>query len=124
VNNLPTNGETIYARLYTYYGTAAVHTDYIYTAATQSALTTPTPGSTFTGSSVTFDWTASAGATKYYLELGSTGVGTYNLYYSGALTGTTATVNNLPTNGETIYARLYTYYGTASVHTDYTYTAQ
>jgi len=33
-------------------------------------------------------------------------------------------LNGLPANGETIYARLYTYYGTAYVSIDYTYTAE
>ena len=34
-------------------------------------LTTPTPGSTLTGSTVTFGWTAGTGATAYWLDVGS-----------------------------------------------------
>ena len=124
VAHIPTNGATIYARLITNYNGVQEHYDYTYTAATQSSLTTPTPGSTLAGSSVTFDWTVAAGATSNQLWLGSTGVGSYNLYYSGTLTGTSAAVNHLPTNGTKIYARLITNYSGVQVSTDYTYTAQ
>jgi hypothetical protein len=124
VNNLPTNGETIYARLTTNYNGTWLHTDFTYTAATQSALTSPTPSSTLAGSSVAFTWTTAPGATGYILSLGTTGAGSYNLYYSGSVTGTGVTVNNLPTNGATVYARLTTNYNGTWVHTDYTYTAQ
>jgi hypothetical protein len=123
VNNLPTNGTTVYVRLTTNYNGTWVHTDYTCTAATQSALTSPTPSTTLTGSSVTFTWTTSPAATGYILSLGTTGVGSYDLYYSGSVAATSATVNNLPTNGATIYARLTTNFNGTWVHTDYTYTA-
>jgi sugar lactone lactonase YvrE len=93
-------------------------------ADTPATLTTPVPGSTLVSPDVSFDWTASSRATKYLLHLGSTGKGSDNLYSSGQISGTTVTAKNLPTNGEKIYARLYTYFGTASVYTDYTYTAE
>jgi hypothetical protein len=126
VTGLPINGETIYARLFTQLGGSWVHTDYTYTAATeaQAVLTTPTPGTTLAGASVTFTWTSAPSATGYILALGSTGAGATNLYYSGATTATSVTVTKLPTNGETIYARLFTQLGGTWVHTDYTYTAQ
>jgi hypothetical protein len=126
VTGLPINGETIYARLFTQLGGSWVHTDYTYIAATeaQAVLTTPTPSSTLAGASVTFTWTSAPSATGYILSLGSTGAGATNLYYSGATTNTSVTVNNLPTNGETIYARLFTQLNGTWVHTDYTYTAQ
>jgi hypothetical protein len=73
---------------------------------------------------VTFDWTAATGATKYLIHVGSTGKGSSNLDSSGQITGTTVMFNGLPNNGETIYVRLYTYYGTAYAYTDYIYTAE
>jgi hypothetical protein len=69
-------------------------------------------------------WTAGTGPTSYALWLGTTGVGSNNPGSSGATTGTSATLNALPTNGVKVYARLYTTLNGASVHTDYTYTAQ
>jgi hypothetical protein len=98
--------------------------DYTYTAATEAALTTPAPGSTLSGPSATFTWTTATGATGYYLWLGSTGVGSHNLHDSNQVTVNSETVSGLPTNGETIYARLYTSYNGALAYFDYTYTAQ
>jgi len=119
---LPTNGETIYARLTTYYGAIQVYTDYTFTAATQAALTSPTPGTVLVGPSVTFSWTTVTGATDYGFRLGTT-EGSNNLWGTGPITGTSTTPTNLPTNGETIYARLITFYGSIQVYTDYTFTA-
>jgi hypothetical protein len=120
--DLPANGETIYATLTTYYGTAQASTNYTFTAATQAALTSPANEAVFTSSSQTFQWTTAAGATNYSLKLGTT-AGSNNLYGSGYLSGTSATATNLPTNGETIYGTLTTYYGTVAATTSYTFTA-
>ena len=46
------------------------------------------------------------GATSYYLWVGTT-LGGYDIANMGPFTGTSATVN-LPTNGATIYVRLWT----------------
>jgi hypothetical protein len=101
-----------------------VHNDYTYTAATAAVLTTPTPGTTLSGSSVTFDWTAgTTGATQYYLSIGSTGVGSTDIYNSGWRDVTSWEAWGLPTNGETLYVRLSTDFGGTVVHNDYTYTA-
>jgi hypothetical protein len=88
-------------------------------------LTTPGPGTVLAGPKVTFGWTAGTGnTTGYSLWVGSTGVGSSNLYHSGATTATSVTAAGLPTNGETVYARLFTYIDGVTVSTDYTYTAQ
>ena len=124
-SSLPTNGETIYARVYTRYNGTLVYNDYTFSAAAQAMLTTPTPGVSFTGTSVTFNWTAATGSGNqgYWLFLGTTGVGSKNLYDSGQQSTTSATFSNLPANGETIYARVYTRYNGILVYNDYTYTA-
>ena len=126
VSNLPANGETIYARIYTRYNGVLVYNDYTYVASMQKpVLTSPVPGSTLPGTSATFTWTAAApGNQGYWLFLGTTGVGSKNLYYSGQQTATSATVSGLPTNGATVYARLYTRYNGVLVYNDYTYKAQ
>jgi hypothetical protein len=123
---LPTNGETIYARINTIYaGGASFSNDYTFTAASvpMAMLTTPTPSTTLSGSKVTFAWTAGTGATGYSLWVGSSGPGSDNLYVSHEITALSATATNLPTNGATVYVRLYTIYGSTSKYTDYTYTA-
>jgi len=125
VTGLPTNGATLYARLYSWINGAWQYHDYTYTAAaTPAVLTSPTPSSTLSSSSVTFQWTAGAGVTQYVLGIGSTGVGSYNLFNSTPITATQVSVTGLPTNGETLYARLYSWINGAWQFNDYTYTAQ
>ena len=127
VNGLPTNGATVFARLWSLINGTWRSSDYTYTEAgtlAPAALTSPTPGSTLTGSSVTFTWTGGAGPAAYQLYLGTTGVGSYNLYDSGSTTATTATVNGLPTTGVKVFARFYQLISGKWQHTDYTYTAQ
>jgi hypothetical protein len=122
---LPTNGEVLYVRLTTDYNGPVAYSNATYTAATAAVLTTPTPGSALTSSSATFDWSAgTTGATRYYLSVGSTGMGSSNVYNSGWRDVTSWTATGLPTNGEPLCVRLSTDFGGATAHTDYTYTAQ
>jgi hypothetical protein len=89
-----------------------------------AGLVSPAPGSTLPGSSVTFSWSAVSGSNGYSLWLGSTGPGSSNLYNMGLQhMATSASVSGLPTNGTTIYARLFTFFNGAVEHTDYTFTA-
>jgi len=92
---------------------------------TPTTLTSPTQGSTFAGPSVTFTWAAASGANGYFLHLGTTGPGSLNLLnpaeYSASTTS--VTINSLPVNGETIYARLFTDYNGTHVYVDYTFMA-
>jgi LysM repeat protein len=127
VSGLPTNGKTVYVELQWLIGSTWHAANYTYTASggvTLPTLTTPTPGTTFTSTSETFKWTTgSGGATHYELYLGTTS-GASNLYNSGVLTGTSVTVTGLPTNGETVYARLFWEIGTVWNSTIYTYKAK
>ena len=124
--SLPNKGETIYVRVYTKYNGTLVYNDYTYSTVTQAVMTSPTPGSTLSGASQTFTWTAASGPGNqgYWLFLGTTGAGSKNLYDSGQQTATSATFNSLPTNGATIYARVYTKYNGTLVYNDYIYTAK
>jgi centrosomal CEP192-like protein len=88
---------------------------------TPAALTSPAPGSTFSGSTVTFSWSKEAGATRYKLYLGTTGAGSRNLYDSGDITATSAKVSGLPESGLTVYATLYSQYDDAWHREGYTY---
>ena len=123
VTGLPLNGATVYVRLSSMIAGAWQYIDYTYTAAAKSAMISPVPGSVLSGSTVTFAWSAGLGVTDYLLELGTTGVGSQNLFNSGGITATSATVTGLPTNGATVYARLCSKIGGAWQYTDYTYTA-
>jgi hypothetical protein len=128
ISDLPANGETIYARIVTDYNGTHVTKDYTFTAAKESALTAPTPGTTLAGATVTFDWSNATGSklTGYFLYLGTNGVGSTNLLKSSEYpaTQTSVTVDNMPTTGVKIYARIFTDYNGANVYQDYTYTAK
>ena len=123
--SLPTNGATIYVRLWTILnGTTYLSNDYTYTEFSQSAsaITSPAPGGTLTSASITFTWNAGpAGTTGYGLNVG-TSLGGANLVNIGPLSGTSVTVK-LPTNGTAIYVRLWTELsGNIYLYNDYTYT--
>ena len=61
----------------------------------------------------------------YFLHLGTTGVGSENLLNSAEYptSQTSVTVNNMPTTGGTVYARVFTDYNGVHEYQDYTFTA-
>ena len=129
VTGLPTNGEAIFATLYSYIAGAWQPTVYTYTASgspTPAALTSPVPSTTLTSSTVTFTWSAGSGVAHYWFDLGtgSSGAAAKNIYSGSSTTATSVNVTGLPTNGETIYATLYSYIGGVWQPTVYSYKAQ
>lgn len=148
VNNIPTDGRTIYVTLASQVNGSWSAKDYTYKAFNPSASATPTPtpvptptptatptatatptptatptvtptptpdngaavmlsptpGSTFNSSSMTFTWSAGS-ATSYFLLVGSS-PHTADIYNSGVVTVRSKTVNNIPTDGRTIYVTL------------------
>ena len=84
-------------------------------------MVSPVPGSTFSSSSVTFQWTAGS-ATAYVLTLGSSQGGS-DVYFSNVLHVTSVTVNNIPTDGRTVYVSLYSQVNGSWTVNNYTYTA-
>ncbi|HWE84730.1 MAG TPA: hypothetical protein VG267_07285 [Terracidiphilus sp.] len=126
--SIPAYGVTLYARLYSWINGAWQINDYTYMesgATVPAALTSPTPGSTLTGTSATFSWTAGGGIAKYEFRLGTTGAGSKDVYNSTQATTTalsTPLISGIPAYGVTLYARLYSFtYTGASQYTDYTY---
>ena len=127
VTDLPSNGETVYVRLYSLINGAWQYTNYTYVAygsPIPASLTTPIPGSTLTGTSVTFSWTPGNIATAFEFRVGTLGPGSANLYNSNETGATSATVTDLPSNGSTVYVRLYWLINGAWQYTNYTYKAK
>jgi uncharacterized protein YkwD len=135
VSNLPTNGSTVYVRVWTRFSTGWQYRDVTYRAATAAAgptatptppattstkasLTSPTPGSTFPGTSVTFSWTAGFAAQEYFLYLG-TSQGSNNLFGASMSTNRSVTLNGLPRGGSIVYVRLWTRSITGWQYNDY-----
>jgi hypothetical protein len=81
----------------------------------------PPPGSTFSSSSVTFNWSAGS-ATAYFLFVGSSLHGA-DIYNSSQVTVLSKTVNNIPADGRTIYVTLGSQVNGSWSTKDYTYTA-
>ena len=127
VNNLPTDGSSIYVTLWTLINGQWLNNQYTYTAfnsgSSKGVITSPTPGSTLTGTSQLFTWTPGADATAYWIDAGSAPGG--NQYFQSGNIGnvTSYTVSGLPSNGSTVYVTLYSLVNGQWLNNQYTYTA-
>lgn len=127
VTGLPTDGSTIYVRLFSYLDGAWTYVDYQYVTTNidhgEATMTTPAVnGATLTGSSYTFAWNMGTNVSQYRLWVGTTLGGTQIYNRSTGLTRS-ATVTGLPTNGSTIYVRLNSYIGGVWYYRSYQYAA-
>ena len=125
VNGIPTDGSTVYVKLWTLLGGAWQSNDYTYIAGgvnTKAVMTSPASGSTLSGASVTFTWSAVSGAVAYWLDVGSA-QGQGNIFGQNVALATSQTVNGIPTDGSTVYVKLWTLLGGAWQSSDYTYKA-
>ena len=126
VTSLPSNGATVYARIYSNINGTWKYNDYLYTESgspVAAVLQSPTPGlSTVLGtSSVSFQWSAGTGVALYQLNLSATSPGASDLFsYKGS--ALSATVTSLPSNGATVYAVLYSKINGAWQQNSYVYT--
>ncbi len=129
ITNLPTDGSKIFIRISSKINNVWRHSDSTAitykkpSAANKSEITSPVNGSTLTSSAVTFEW-QDTGSSAYYLRIG-TSKGWRNILYRGYQKRhtTSKTVTNLPSNGATIYVRLYSRNNGRWKYNDYTYTA-
>lgn len=123
VSGIPTDGRTIYVRLWSKLGGTWDFVDYQYTAfrggSTLAQMISPTPGSTFNSSTVTFSWTSGSYVSQYWLYLGTT-PGGYELYSQSQGMNRSKTIYGLPVNGQPIYVTLWSY--TSSGWNGYIYT--
>jgi hypothetical protein len=86
-----------------------------------AVITSPSLGSTFTSSTVTLTWSTGS-ANGYFLLVGSSLHGA-DIYNSGVVTVHSKTVNNVPTDGRTIYVTLGSQVNGSWLINSYTYTA-
>ncbi|MCP4105940.1 MAG: hypothetical protein GY749_10450 [Desulfobacteraceae bacterium] len=107
VSDLPANQETLYVRLFSMVNGEWLHNDYTYTACDLTAeIQTPSSGSTLDSTTETFTWNDS-GADGYWLWIGTT-QGDHDVYSGNVGTDTSVVISDLPANGTTLYARLWT----------------
>ena len=120
VNNLPEDNQPIYVRLWTLKN-GWNYQDIEYTASqTKAELLTPKAGSALSAGSATFTWSKPAGASNYDLIVGTNGPGSNNIRATQIINTNSLTLNNLPTGGQKIYVRLWTYKGMWR-YTDYVF---
>ena len=120
---LPANGSTVYVRLWSLSGGGWHFNDSTYTSATgpsRAGMLSPAPGSTLSASTVTFTWSTGSGVSAYWLEVGTTPGGN-QIYAGSSVTGLSATVSGIPTNGSIVYVRLWSLIGAAWSFADYAY---
>src|SRR5207237_823766 len=86
------------------------------TAAAQ--MQTPASGSTLNGVTQTFTWNPGQGVSQYFLYVGTNIAGT-TCRGNGLGTNASATVTKLPTNGSTIYVRLWSFINGTRQSNDY-----
>jgi hypothetical protein len=99
-------------------------TDYTYTelgSPTPATITTPAANSTLSGANVTFTWTGGVGVQDYELLIGTTQVGSSNIYNSNVVTVTSENVT-VPAVGAPIYVRLRQRINGLWQQADYVYT--
>jgi uncharacterized protein (TIGR03437 family) len=106
ITNLPCNGSTVHARLWTRVAQYGNPKDYAFRSCTNGGplITTPAPGSTLTSASVNFTWSAIAEADFYRISVGSTLGG--NDITAAQLSTNSLLVPNMPTDGRVIFVRL------------------
>ena len=126
VTDLPTDGSTIYVTLWTQISGQWLNNQYIYTAfnsgSSKGVITSPTPGSTLTGSSELFTWTGFGCDRLLDRRRQRAGrqpvlpVGQHRQRHQLHVSG-------LPTNGSTVYVTLYSLVNGQWLNNQYTYTA-
>jgi len=113
---LPTGPGTIQIS----YGSGGVATLTCSPTLGKAVMTSPVPGSTLSGASVTFSWSPGINATEYFLDVGTT-LGGFEIFAASTGLNTSQTVTGLPINtNQTIYVRLWTAFPQLQFN-DYTY---
>jgi|GEM_PF-5627458 len=128
VTGLPTDGSMVYVRLWSNPGGTWAYKDYTYfggnVTPVAAQMLTPTVGSTLAGATQTFTWDAGVGASLYQLYVGtSLGNNDIGKFPAAHTTAQTVDVTGLPTNGSTVYVRLWSKLGITWTYNDYTYSA-
>jgi uncharacterized protein YkwD len=89
-------------------------------ATAKAVMTSPSPGSRLTSTTVTFQWSAATNAAEYFLYIGSYPGGN-NMFGRSTGLNRSITISGFPTNGMTVYVRLWTRVGSSWAYNDYTY---
>lgn len=123
ITTLPIDGSTVYIRLW-YKSGSWKSVDTLYTAYTGAlpSISSPSPNTTLSGVSETFSWTTNGSSVSEWWLYAGNSVGASDIADSGSLgSASSYTVTNIPTNGSTVFIRLWYKQGSWK-SLDYTYT--
>ena len=81
----------------------------------------PANGATLPGSTATLQWSTGVGVSEYWLYLSKVSPGGKEIYSSALGSKTSMTFTTLPTDGSTLYVRLWSQIGGAWQYADYSY---
>jgi hypothetical protein len=127
VENLPEDGTAVYVRLLSLVDSQWLSADYSYLASSGSParaaqILSPSVNAQLQSSRVEFRWDEGSNVSEFMLYVGST-PGGIDFSRSNLGTKTSAVVDNLPGNGQTLYARLYSRVGDRWIYNDAVYRA-
>jgi YVTN family beta-propeller protein len=124
LTGLPSNNRPVYVRLRSRRASGWQALDYTFTALNGSAtLLSPTPGSTFPDTTVTFTWSAGVGVVEY--ALGVSWDPEWGPEPGPRDTSLSRTVTGLPSNGEQVTVGLWSYFADGTTgYRGYTFTAK
>jgi hypothetical protein len=108
--NIPSNGAKVYVALYYVIDGTAYSENFTFMEAgtpTAPSLSSPSPAVHELSGPTLFQWTGGTGIQSYELYIGTTGLESRDVYYSGALPGATTSSNvTIPSHGKKLYVRL------------------
>lgn len=108
---VPGDGRRVYVTLFTLFSGQWQSNSYYYTAPVlpdggAAQVTSPLPGSVFNSDTLPLQWNGAAGASQYYLFVG-TAPGAFDYYIGSQGMSQNRTITGLPTDGRTVYVTLY-----------------
>ena len=124
VSGLPTDGRTLYVRLFYRIGMFWLSRDYSYTSSDTPKITSPAPGSTLSRDLQTFTWTDNGNDVSNYQLSAGTYPGGKDIFDIPVGTSNSVTVNGLPADGGTVYVTLGYMIGGVRGETQSAYIAQ
>ena len=134
VSGIPLTGKPVFVRLWWRIGTTWSSTDYTYQTqggggGGDPAITSPTPGSTVTSSTMTVQWNAGSAVDEYWLGVGTSQAAIANtpwgnIFADSVETKTSQWVSGIPLTGKPVFVRLWWRIGTTWFYTDSTYQTQ
>jgi hypothetical protein len=86
-----------------------------------AVMISPANGATLPGSTATLQWSTGVGVSEYWLYLSKVSTGGKEIYSSALGSKTSMTFTTLPTDGSTLYVRLWSQIGGAWQYADYSY---